>query len=690
MPLTFRCAGCCCVLIALSFCSLPAAAGGGLPDLRAPGAEPVTVEEISGDRVKVTSPFWRMEFDLRGGGALDSIVFPHGSGRNVLTAPFRTYVDGWSDAEAPAVESRSTNEENVARLEFSGHLGAHGRKKGPVAFRTVWIITARTIRADCTLWFESDLAAGRVGVGSTALRGDLDEFGLRVGPGNNPRATSATYGKASSAGSTWIDERHPPMYMVFFRRNVEGFDITTGTDLAIWESGLARKGGAGRFQASVSKDGAAIEVLREPLSSVSPVTVRKGEYTFSYYLGLPRLVEKSDRKWRHIAFGNHPWPSDELIGRWAENGVNVARLHNDYVADENFWHDGSWPPYDEKGMSELRRVIATCRRHKIRVVPYFSIHEFHPKSQGYAANESQWKRSVDQAGTVFHNRTGQGEFGAQMCLQSGWLQRLKTDVERAYRELGFDGIYYDWSAVLPCNNKGHDGNWHLGSDGMMDILAWTRRLIGSDGTLIVHVSGWLPSFPHENYADLLVNAEEASSGDRMMRKDDIALMTYLAEGVPRSPCPAYGKDRIVERNRNKLALMVAYGAFPWSGQDGPVAEDTLRLFHAFQPYRLQDFRLYNADSGALRTSWDDVQGAVYASPEQALVVLSNPEAGRRKNVIWRVSPERLGYAPSAEVNIRDTASGRVSRVPWQALEDGSLATELEGFEYKLFEVRPVR
>jgi hypothetical protein len=59
-------------------------------------------------------------------------------------------------------------------------------------------------------------------------------------------------------------------------------------------------------------------------------------------------------------------------------------------------------------------------------------------------------------------------------------------------------------------------------------------------------------------------------------------------------------------------------------------------------------------------------------------------------VVWRVLPERLGYAPSAGVNIRDTTSGRTSRVPWQALEDGSLATELDGFEYNLFEVRPVR
>jgi hypothetical protein len=32
-------------------------------------------------------------------------------------------------------------------------------------------------------------------------------------------------------------------------------------------------------------------------------------------------------------------------------------------------------------MAELKRVIASCHRYKIDVVPYFSIHEFHPKSK---------------------------------------------------------------------------------------------------------------------------------------------------------------------------------------------------------------------------------------------------------------------------------------------------------------------
>ena len=659
-------------------------------DLHAPGGGRLNLREPANGRIVVTSDFWRLEFDVRNGGALDAVVFLHGSGRNVLTRPRRTYLDGWSDWNAPETAVRSSIEDNIARIEFSGVLGGPGRVEGPVRYQTTWTITPFTVRADHTIRLGADLPASTVGIGSTAVRGDLNEFGLRIGPADAPEGSktiSAAYGKVPRAGSVLVQEHHAPLHLILFRRNLEGLDFNTGSDLAAWESALARRGGAGRYEARVSEDGSTIDVIREPLSSLAPVTIRKGEYTFSYYLGLPRIVERSDRRYRHIVFNNHPWPGDALIGRWAEAGVNIARLHNDYARDENFWHDGAWPPYDEAGMAELRRVIATCHRHGIQVVPYFSIHELHPKAAGYAEDEPKWKRTVDQAGTVVHNRTGIGEYGAQMCLESGWLERRKADVERAYRALGFDGIYYDWGATLPCNNKEHNAKWHAGTDGMIDLLAWTRRLISPKGTLILHLSGWFPSIAYENYGDLIVNMEENASAAGMPRMEDVALMTVLAETVPRSPCPSYA-DRAAERHRSDNAQMAVLGLFPWSAPDGPVAEEIFKLFRSFKPYRLEDYRLRNADSGAVRTAWPDVYGAVYGSPKQAIVVISNTAGERRKNVVWRVTPADLGFSPAGRVEVRDAARGQSSTLPWQALEDGSLVAELDAYEYRLFEIRP--
>jgi hypothetical protein len=56
--------------------------GAGLADFHAPGGESTHLDTSDKDRVKVTTDYWRLEFDLRNGGALDTIVFP--------TAPERT------------------------------------------------------------------------------------------------------------------------------------------------------------------------------------------------------------------------------------------------------------------------------------------------------------------------------------------------------------------------------------------------------------------------------------------------------------------------------------------------------------------------------------------------------------------------------------------------------------------------
>ena len=661
----------------------------GPADYQAPGGGSIQLQAEEGNRVKVTSDYWRLEFDLRNGGALDTIVFPHGSGRNLVRKPFETAVDRWSDRNAPSVEMKSSNQGNVLRLEFSGRMGAAGRQPGPVAFRTTWILSPFMARADHTLVFSEDVMASSVDIGTTAVRGDLNEFGLRTGPTDDPdrrKMAPARFGKVEGEGDEFIAEHHAPLYMLFFHRNLEGFDLTTASDLETWETALAGRGGAGLYRAAAAGD--TIQIVRRPVDAPRPVRIRKGEYTFGYYLGLPRIVEKSDRKWKHLSFGNHPWPSDAEIARWAEAGVNIVRLHNDYAADENFWHDGAWPPYDEQGMAEMRRVIATCHKHNIKVVPYFSIHEFHPKAQGYSEHEAEWKRSNDQLGTVYHNHVGKGEFGAQMCPQSGWLDRRKSDIEKAYRDLGFDGIYYDWVMQLACNNPKHNARLHNGADGVIDLLAWTRRLIGDRGTLILHLYGMMPSIAFENFADLVVNMEEISGAEKWMRMGEAPIVTVLAESIPRSPCPSYRQDHARERNQNNISQLVLLGMFPWSGgTGGPVYEETLKLFRAFKPYKLEEYRFRDAYSGAVETGWEDVYGALYSKSGHALVVLSNTSSNARKNIVWRVKPEMLGFE-AGRVAVRDASTGKEQTLATSALADGSMVTDLAGYEYRIYEVRP--
>jgi hypothetical protein len=675
----------------IAFACLAAAAPvlAGAPDFSAPGGGEIQLQTDEGNRVVVQSQYWRLEFDLRNGGVLDTIVFPHGSGQNLLLQPLVTSVGGWSDRDAPTVTLRSSTQGNLLKLEFSGRLAAVGRQAGPVGFRTTWTISPFMVRADHTLIFSQEVPAASVSIGSTTLRRDLDEFGLRIGPGDDPdpgQSAPATFGKIPGENVAFVDRHHMPLYLLLFRRNVEGFDLTTASDIETWEKGLTGRPGLGHFSAALAGDG--IQLTRQPLSVHRPVNIRPGEYTFSYFLGLPRIVEKSDRKWRHVSFGNHPWPSDADIAHWAESGVNIARLHNDYAPDENFWHDGAWPPYDAQGMAEMRRVIATCHKSGIKVVPYFSIHEFHPTAEGYQQHESEWARTVGPLTTVHHNFEGKGEFGAQMCPLSGWLDRRKHDIEKAYRELGFDGIYYDWVMQLPCDNPKHNPKLHLGTDGVIDLLAWTRRLIQPQGTLIVHIYGLMPSIAFENFGDLVVNMEEISDTESFMHMGQAPLVTVLAESIPRSPCPSYREDRALERNRNNISQLVVLGMFPWAGGvTDNVTEATLKLFRAFRPYQLEDYLFRNADSGVIRTGWDDVYGALYFKPSQALVVVSNTSPEPRKNIVLRVQPDALAFH-SGHLAVTDTVTGKAVTVDTSALTDGSLVMQLDGYEYRILEVRP--
>jgi hypothetical protein len=128
--------------------------------------------------------------------------------------------------------------------------------------------------------------------------------------------------------------------------------------------------------------------------------------------------------------------------------------------------------------------------------------------------------------------------------------------------------------------------------------------------------------------------------------------------------------------------------FPWSGGTGDgVYEETLKLFRAFRPYRLEQYLFQDAYSAAVHTAWDDVYGAVYGSAKQALVVVSNSGKEPRKNVVWTVKPETLGFQAD-RIALKNTTSGAVQNLPVSALTDGSLATALTGYEYRIFEIQP--
>jgi len=117
----------------------------------------------------------------------------------------------------------------------------------------------------------------------------------------------------------------------------------------------------------------------------------------------------------------------------------------------------------------MRRVIAACHRHKIQVVPT-SPARVPSRAQGYPEHEADWNAASISC-TVFHN-SRQGEFGAQMCPQSGWLDRERA-TSKGIPRTGLRWNLLRLVMTLPCDNKNHNARLHLGTDGVIDILAWT-------------------------------------------------------------------------------------------------------------------------------------------------------------------------------------------------------------------------
>jgi hypothetical protein len=158
-------------------------------------------------------------------------------------------------------------------------------------------------------------------------------------------------------------------------------------------------------------------------------------------------------------------------------------------------------------MRELRRVIDTSHRLGMKAVPYVSLKEFHPESPDFPDNFRRWQRMETAAGELTHTWTGSGEYGALMCMKSGWLDFRKKACEVMLSDLPWDGLYFDWCTFHHCRNRLHEpGEWHTDVEEFLDFVLWARRRVGPRGFLFVHLSG-VPSFVCENAADLVTIGE---------------------------------------------------------------------------------------------------------------------------------------------------------------------------------------
>lgn len=656
------------------------------------------VEFARRDIVSVKSNFWEILHELKKGGCIASIRFSHGSNVNVLQDPIMSYFGPYQDVLNDNVEVEVTDDDGFVEVNIRGELRDKSGSAGGIGYVYTYRYSDGYVKVTQKYVFEKSVGGIRqVGIGCMSLTPKFDCFVARPShvkidkPYGN---CTAIWGRIHFDGKPVFEERNIPLYMAVFNPGVEGIEFIPGSNLEEWTKQLTSTLDCGVFQVKGESKPWCTKIIIEPFNpGIGDYTLHHlDSCVFHYYLGLPKVRDKLPRKYMHISFNNHPWPSDEDIRRWAYKGVTVVRIHNDYHPSGDFWHDGSWPPYDERGMRELKRVIDTCHRYGIKIVPYFSLYELNPKSEAFSDGYIVWRRTIDERGSLIETYPPDYFFGFGMCLKSGWKEFLKKYVEKVVKTLGFDGVYYDYSHYWFCNNRRHSEWDHTNIDELIEFLEYTRDLVGEDGIVLLHQSGWFPSVLVENYADGHIMLEDWSDWRELPPLEDFppnTLHLKFMNVAPKIPCPLYQAVDAIKSAWDLCAKCSILGAFPWHSL-GPASEPILTLFEVFRAFDLSQFKFRDYTSGFVKTTDDAVKGAIYFNEGRVLVVLANVKDRYVESFRWTVDLEKIGWSSKYMYHVVDSLGESVMLVEGKDLIEKGIKDSLGGFKFKVYAITGYR
>lgn len=170
-------------------------------------------------------------------------------------------------------------------------------------------------------------------------------------------------------------------------------------------------------------------------------------------------------------------PSEERIKALAQRGINL------FVGGAN-WRSGEYVPENE---AETRRVIETCHRYGMKVIPYVTLMDLNEDTAVFSKYGAVWR--IEPEVTCNGNTT-------LMCPGAeGWRTYWKMQMDRVMDEYDFDGIYCDFRfEKLTCENRAHGcgtNSARMTFSWVRDMLSYARRKIktkNSEGILIANTN----------------------------------------------------------------------------------------------------------------------------------------------------------------------------------------------------------
>jgi len=650
--------------LAILVSTVAAAADESAPQLSRTWPQAYAVERNDGSgTLTLRTPYYVVEQDLKKGGAITRIALTHGKAANLLVAPLETRVRDdrgavFSDLKDPAPKvthrREGLNETVTVECTLRGQDGQASalRVKTTLAYRWGYIRIRKELLAP------DGQGVREVCPLATILTPSLSDYGYRKGLTEEDGAPPFSFGsnvwgklRVGNPTDQTLQTRHVPRSMILVDPGVEGLEWFVGSDLAQWDLQLAGRRGQGQCLLQTSQDPPGLALSVSPLWSADAGVPLPASCIFDFYVAFPILDGRAHGPWLHTNFNRNrgDWVSADTIKGWAEKGIQTVHCHNDgdYYSDGLFWRDGSYPPYPD--MDRYDQVLTNCRQAGIRTATYFSNKELHPSTKEFQEHGEAWGRK-NLKGELQHNFYRPGaEYGAQMCLRSGWLEFLKFSIDRVLKNHPLNGVYYDWNTALFCCNPLHEANagraapakGHWDIDELLDLMEWTRNRVGPGGLVIIH-NTTTPMFATENFADYVVATEWGYRKwtDRAPDLQDLPLEWNLAGAVPRGVI-SYGTiDKNAPRRLHRLFALEAFlgGVAPW-----PASDETFELVPLLKP--LGDIRSYRfADWRNQAVTLSDARcaSAVYSRADEAYLLLANLDQAPRE-VTCVLHPDKLPH-----------------------------------------------
>ncbi len=638
-----------------------AAAGESQPRSTWPQSYSVVEDEDAGALI-LSTPYYTVEHDLRKGGAIRRIALTNGKAGNLLLLPMGTRVVDEAGTvmtdlrdSAPEVAHRQEGRNVIVTVDSAladsqGHVSGL-RVKSTFTYRWGYVKIHKEFLVPA-----GGLRVKELCVLSTVLTRRLSEYGYREGITEEEGAPPFSFGRNRWAhlrgpSDPPLQTRYVPRSMIFVDPGIEGLEWFVSSDLWQWDLQLTGRRGQGRCLFELSGDPPGIALSISPLWSPDKAAALPQSCVFDYYLAVP-LREKNTRgPWLHTSFNRNrgKWVSAEQIRRWAEKGIQTVHCHNDgdYYGDGLFWRDGSYPPYPD--MDRYDKVLEQCRRVGIRTATYFSNKELHPSTKEFQQHGETWGRK-NRKGELRHNfYRPNREFGAQMCLRSGWLDFLKFSIDRVLKHHRLDGVYYDWNVALLCYNPLHEGKHHGSAaaighwdiDELLELMEWTRNRVGPDGLVIVHNTA-VPMFATENFADYVVACEWGYGKwtEGIPSLQDLPLEWSLAGARPRGVISYGVLDSKAPRRLHRVFALEAFlgGSTPW-----PASPETFELFSLLKPLgKIDSYRFADWRNRAVTLSDARCASAIYSRPGEAYLFLANLDQSPRQ-VTCTLHPAELPH-----------------------------------------------